>query len=207
MRYRKRDRSRFLSHLEVTRVFQRAMRRAEIRVRFTQGFHPKPRMAFGPPMPVGYESDHEILDVEVPGAPDLPCLVDRLNRHLPAGLRVHEGWEIGRKDPSAFSAIRTMAYRIHGFPLSDDVQERLRTFLDQESERMEQVRKGKIRSVEIRTQVESMSVGEDGVDLVLRSRKEGGAKPGEILAHILGLDEETRSSLRVIKTACDLGPP
>ena len=61
--------------------------------------------------------------------------------------------------------------------------------------------------VEIRSQVESMSVGEDGVHLVLRSRKEGGAKPGEILAHILGLDEETRSSLRVIKTACDLGPP
>jgi radical SAM-linked protein len=207
MRYRKRDRSRFLSHLEVSRVFQRALRRAQIRVRFTQGFHPKPKVSFGPPMPVGYESDHEMLDAEIPGAPDLPSLVDRLNRQLPEGLRVHEARQVGRKDASVFSAIRSMTYRIHGFLLPEDAESRVRAFLGRESEIMEQLRKGKIRTVEIRTQVESMVIGNDGVEVVLRSRKEGGAKPGEILAHVLGLDEDARESLRVLKTACYLDAP
>ena len=55
---------RFLSHLDVTRVLSRAFRRARIPTAYSRGFHPMPKMAFGPALPVGIASRAEFLDLE-----------------------------------------------------------------------------------------------------------------------------------------------
>ena len=59
--------ARFLGHLEFSQAIIRAFRRAEIPLVFSQGFHPLPRVAFGPPLPVGTESWAEYLDFHVQG--------------------------------------------------------------------------------------------------------------------------------------------
>lgn len=54
---------RWLSHREVMRTFYRLVQRSGLPLRYTEGYHPKPRLSFGPPLPVGAESVAEELDL------------------------------------------------------------------------------------------------------------------------------------------------
>ncbi len=51
--FEKTGKLRHLAHLEVARVFDRAVRRAGIPVEYTEGFHPRAKISFAPPLPVG----------------------------------------------------------------------------------------------------------------------------------------------------------
>src|SRR5262249_51180171 len=63
--YRKVGRARFISHLELIEVFTRALRRAGLPVAFSGGHHPQPRLRFSPGLPVGAESECEVIDVDL----------------------------------------------------------------------------------------------------------------------------------------------
>jgi len=82
--YEKRGRARFLSHLEMLNVIQRALRRSALPLSFSEGFHPHPKISAGPSLAVGVEGFGEFFDVElldqVEPSPEL------LNRFLPPGL-------------------------------------------------------------------------------------------------------------------------
>jgi radical SAM-linked protein len=90
LRYVKGADLRFLSHLELLRAWERTLRRSGLPVAKTQGFRPHLKIAFGPPLPVGWTSIAEYLDLEFakPPAADLEGL---LNELLPPGLKV-TGW-------------------------------------------------------------------------------------------------------------------
>ncbi|NLC39201.1 MAG: DUF2344 domain-containing protein, partial [Clostridia bacterium] len=55
--------ARFLSHLEMLRLFERSFRRASLPLAFSRGFNPHPKISFGPPLPVGVSGRREYLDV------------------------------------------------------------------------------------------------------------------------------------------------
>ena len=63
LRYARFGPARFASHLDLGRALGRALRRAALPVAYSQGFHPLPKMAFGPPLPVGVESEAEFLEL------------------------------------------------------------------------------------------------------------------------------------------------
>jgi len=81
---------RFISHLDVMRCFSRAFARTSIPLRYTEGFNPKIKMRFSPPLSLGYESWCEVLDVEFVDKYDTSYLEYELNEKLPAGLRVND---------------------------------------------------------------------------------------------------------------------
>jgi len=85
-RFRKVGDLRLLSHLDLTRCFERMLRRAEIPFKSSEGFHPSPRMVFALPMPLGCDGANEVLELELlqPFAGD--DLLGRLNRQAPTGL-------------------------------------------------------------------------------------------------------------------------
>ncbi len=86
LRFEKRGKAAYLSHLDVLRTFQRAFLRAGIRVKHSEGFNPHPKMSIAAPLQLGCESVCEVLDVSILDAPaDLPAA---LNPVLPEGLRV-----------------------------------------------------------------------------------------------------------------------
>lgn len=65
MAYTKKNQARYIAHLDLTRVFDRALRRAKIEVAYSEGFNPHPKIAFGPPLPVGVEGEREYVDIEL----------------------------------------------------------------------------------------------------------------------------------------------
>ena len=86
LRFEKRGKAAYLSHLDVLRTFQRAFLRAGIRVKHSEGFNPHPKMSIAAPLQLGCESVCEVLDASVLSGPeDLP---GALNPVLPEGLRV-----------------------------------------------------------------------------------------------------------------------
>jgi radical SAM family uncharacterized protein/radical SAM-linked protein len=90
LRYTKGADLRFISHLELLRAWERTLRRSGLPLAMTQGFHPHLKLAFGPPLPVGYTSIAEYLDLEF-AKPPAADLEDVLNALLPTGLQV-TGW-------------------------------------------------------------------------------------------------------------------
>jgi radical SAM family uncharacterized protein/radical SAM-linked protein len=105
---------RFTSHLDLMRAWERALRRSELPLAFSQGHHPHLKMSFGPPLPLGYRSRAEVFDLEFSRPPGVD-LVERLNAVLPEGLEVLRFRPILFKTPSLMSQIEGASYRVR-FP-------------------------------------------------------------------------------------------
>ncbi|WP_319778651.1 TIGR03960 family B12-binding radical SAM protein [Maridesulfovibrio sp.] len=86
--YTKTGTSAYLSQLDLQPVIERAMRRAELPLTFSQGFHPMPRMSFGRALPVGVESMKEWMNIMLRTKISAQDLVDRLNRQMPMGMKI-----------------------------------------------------------------------------------------------------------------------
>lgn len=84
----------YISHLDLMRVFQRAFRRAGLLLRHSQGFTPRAIVSIALPLSVGVESVCELLDFELEQG---SATAEALNAVLPAGIRVREVYEGGRK--------------------------------------------------------------------------------------------------------------
>lgn len=88
----------FIGHLDIMRYFQKAIRRAEIPICFTEGFSPHMIMSFASPLGVGLTSDGEYMDIEVKESIPSKEAVERLNRVMVEGMKVisyraDSGWE------------------------------------------------------------------------------------------------------------------
>ena len=88
----------YISHLDLMRLFQRAFKRAGLNLKHTQGFSPRAMVSIALPLSVGVESRCEILDYELVGQ-ELSDgeVMERLNRALPAGVRVLAAYDSPRK--------------------------------------------------------------------------------------------------------------
>ena len=89
----------YISHLDLMRLFQRAFKRGGLNLKHTQGFSPRAMVSIALPLSVGVESRCEILDYELVGQEELTCeeIRERLNRTMPAGVRVVEVYDSPRK--------------------------------------------------------------------------------------------------------------
>lgn len=88
--YEKTGRAKYISHLDINRCMQRALRRAEIPVWYTEGFNPHPYTTFALPLSLGYESLCETMDLRITHMMDCEEVTQRLNRTLPEGLTVRK---------------------------------------------------------------------------------------------------------------------
>src|SRR5204863_3488763 len=76
-----------LSHLETMTALLRTFRRANLSIPHSQGFHPKPKVSFGPACPVGTESRAEYLDLELFGLQAADDVARKVRAELPDGFR------------------------------------------------------------------------------------------------------------------------
>ncbi|MDP3259204.1 MAG: TIGR03960 family B12-binding radical SAM protein [Thermodesulfovibrionales bacterium] len=102
----------YLSHLELVTAIFRSMRRAEIPMRYSQGFHPSPKVAFGPALGVGIAGIREYFDMEITPPFDIDYFIPRMNSVLPEGLKIKDAVLISDKEPSLSSFISRYEYEI-----------------------------------------------------------------------------------------------
>lgn len=90
IRFVKKGALQYISHLDLMRTMTRAIVRAKVPVKYTEGYNPKPHLVFSAPLPLGAESNAEFLDIAVVAPVDYDDLLIRLNRGLPEELKVEE---------------------------------------------------------------------------------------------------------------------
>lgn len=190
--------SRFYSHLEVLQLIFRVLTRAGLPVLYSQGFNPSPKVSFSSALPVGVESDAEFFDVELADfVHDIPDAVERLNRELPAGMRV---LALDLRQKSDADAQR-VSYRLQlPRPLTQEQIDTINAFIGQESFVIQRIRKKKKKELDIRPLVQELQV--KGLELTLEIicyHGRAGVSPREVLVHAVGLSEDEALLTRVRK--------
>jgi radical SAM family uncharacterized protein/radical SAM-linked protein len=110
---------RLVSHLDLIRLFDRVVRRAQIPIAFTGGFHPGPRISPANALALGATSSGEMVDFELTQCVE-PSLFQRLlSEHLPENIPVYSVTEIPLSAPSATQAVYQAEYCLT-VSLSDD---------------------------------------------------------------------------------------
>ena len=88
IKFQKQGTVRFIGHLDVMRYFQKVMRRAEVDIRYSEGFSPHQIMSFASPLSVGLISHAEYVDIDVNSSGNSTGMVRRLNEVSAEGLEV-----------------------------------------------------------------------------------------------------------------------
>ena len=102
----------FISHLDIVRLWQRAFNRAGIQIAHSSGFTPHPRIALASPLPLGVTSEAEWMDIFCVKGVAPHFFVSALNQQLPPGLTVEKVYPIAPELLSLQSQIRFAEYRV-----------------------------------------------------------------------------------------------
>ena len=219
--YEKLGSAAFLSHLDVIRSLPRSFRRLEIPLFYSQGFHPKPDMMFGPALSLGVSSLGEVVDVKIAADIDAPALLEALSEGAHQGLRFVGGAKLGLGDAAVSRFVDTARYAV-GIPR--DVVERrggeawLRERVEATMEAKSRVVMRRIdgvgKRVDVRSFLRSLALDDESAkarmiraglvgDLLVMSaevevRGSGGVKISEVLEAVVG---ETELPHRAVRTA------
>lgn len=101
-----------LSHLDLMRLFDRAVRRASIPLTFTGGFHPQPRIVPASALPLGVSSSGEIVDFELTEPMSIEEFRTKLAAQLPADMPIYEVQDVDPKQPAAAVLLQKAEYRL-----------------------------------------------------------------------------------------------
>lgn len=101
--------AKYVSHLDLMRMFQRAFKRAELPISYSQGFNPHQKISIGFPLPLGVTGTKEYMDIEMDEQLEFTVLCDRLNGALPPDIRVSSACEPTQKTSSLQMAEYTVS--------------------------------------------------------------------------------------------------
>ncbi|AOT72765.1 TIGR03936 family radical SAM-associated protein [Geosporobacter ferrireducens] len=201
-RYTKTDMMKFISHLDLVRLMQRAFRRAEIPMVYSQGFNPHPKLTFATALSVGVSSEGEYLDVEIKSFIDLDVFKSKVNQVLPEGMRILQCKYMEQKSESIMAVIEYASYlvnvRLKESAEIEQIKNSINHFLSLE-EILVLKKPGKRnndnkKEINIRTyinQLELFSIEKDELMLkmVLATGSRGNLKP-EVVIQKLAVDEQ-----------------
>lgn len=193
----------YISHLSVMRGWERIVRRADLPVAYSQGFNPRPKLAFASALSVGYMGRAEILDLELRECVPVGVVLERLRPQLPAGFAVHSAVEISLRAPSAQSELRYSVYRVSLLTnqTAAGLQEKLDGLLSTSELPRRRVVKGKTREYDLRPLIHRLWYIDSHdathvIGMTLANASTGAGRVDEV-AEELGLLSEMRSVERI----------
>jgi len=207
--FTKKGRSRFLSHLETAAALTRGLVRSGLRLSFSEGFHPHPRISFAVATAVGMASTGEYCDVLwEKAAAAFSSLPERINRCLPEGLEITEIKEISPDAPPLTAILRGFAYTADLPAVLDDgdlavLEGKIADFLEKTAFTVVRDIKGRKVTRDIRPLVTALSLDRTSRRLLLSLRysNEGAVRPEELFVQVLGLDAALPATMNLTKTA------
>ncbi|MBI4321541.1 MAG: DUF2344 domain-containing protein [Chloroflexi bacterium] len=192
--FAKGDELRYISHLDLTRVWERLLRRAGIPLAYSRGFNPHPRMSFAAPLQVGATGRAEVLDVVLERAIAPEDFTEAVQAHFVAGLRISAVAEVDLGAPSLQAQVRALEYRVElaGEMPHQIVADRIERFLGAPEVVRDRRREGQSRRYDLRPLVEDISLEDpDGHGVLwmrLKVTPSGTGRPDELL-DALGLGD------------------
>ena len=190
VRFTKTGRMRFLSHHDLMRLFERALRRTGLELRMTEGYNPHPVLAFPTALGLGIESLDEILEFELTRWTAPKGIEKLLGEQLPEGMAVASVEAFDRKQRSYVSFVE---YEASCPGQSTGLRDCIQRFLALKECPVERVSDKGSKTVEIRQYVMALDVEGETVYLRIRITDQGTSKPEEVLRSIgVQVDENVR---------------
>ena len=141
----------FISHLDLLRFFDRLLKKSQIPVKYSQGFHPRPKMSFGSPISLGTEAYNELMDFELETPMSNEEVFDRLNSSNVVGFRVNKVEDVIGKS-SIMEEYTIMVYEIES---EEEIITKLETLLNQEEIVEVKEKKGKVTTRNLKERIKS----------------------------------------------------
>lgn len=121
---------RYISHLDLLRLFKRSFKRVEIKLQYSQGFNPHPKMSFAQPLSLGYTSSAELLEFDTVNPHLTDEIVGKLNTVMPEGIRVLSCEELPKEGRSLAALTNSASYEIL-IPVEDSFKKDCSVLADQ----------------------------------------------------------------------------
>jgi len=189
-----------LSHLEYMTLIHRAVRRADLPVKYSAGFHPAPRISFGDALPLGVTSDAELIDLELTSPCEPKEALERLSQELPEGVQVLKASIWPRKGEAPANSILSATFKV---PLPEDtddgLEDRLTNFLQQDTVITTRRKKNRAVEIDLRPWVRDLKRKDNLLWMTIHS-----GSPLFLAAYLLGKDVEEVRTLGIHKTAVEL---
>ena len=151
----------FISHLDLLRFFDRLLKKSQIPVKYSQGFHPRPKMSFGSPVSLGTEAYDELMDFELETPMSNEEVFKRLNSSNVVGFRVNKVEEVPRKS-SIMEEYTVMIYEIEG---SEEDISKLEELLNREEIVEVKEKKGKVATRDLKVRIKSFKRDNDKITM------------------------------------------
>ncbi|MDO4588902.1 MAG: TIGR03936 family radical SAM-associated protein [Fusobacterium sp.] len=139
----------FISHLDLLRFFDRLLKKSQIPVKYSQGFHPRPKMSFGSPISLGTEAYNELMDFELEEPMSNEEVFNRLNSSNVVGFRVNKVEDVIGK-ASIMEEYTIMVYEVES---EEEIIEKLETLLNQDEIVEVKEKKGKITTRNLKERI------------------------------------------------------
>ena len=170
----------FIGHLDMMRYFQKARRRADIDIAYSQGFNPHQIMSFALPLGVGVYSDGEYLDIEANSVTSSEDMCRRLNEVMVEGVTVESVRKLSDNAGNAMSLVAAADYVVgfreghvpEGFSIKQFLE-----FCAQDSIIVTKQTKKNTREIDLKSYMYEVKEGKDGIYMMIGAGSANNIKP------------------------------
>ncbi len=209
IRFRRGEEIKFISHLDIMRLWQRALNRAGISLAYSEGFSPHPRMSLAVPLAVGVTSEVELMDIVLSTWASPHSFTAAVANQLPAGIQILQVYQIPPTAPSLQSQASCAEYEVG---LQDerelkDIETAITSLLSLKQLPWQHQRDTGPRSYDLRALIDNLWLidwrsGSGTLGMRLRCDSTGSGRPEQVAA-ALGFTQYPRSIHRtklILKT-------
>jgi len=202
IRFRRGEEIKFISHLDIMRLWQRALVRAGVELAYSEGFNPHPRMSLAAPLALGVTSEAELMDIVLARQATPHAFTAAVSRQLPAGMEILQVFQLPLILPSLQSQVRFAEYRValDTDKERQDIQAAIGALLEKKELPWQHQRDTGPRRYDLRALISDIWLADDGdgrtIGMRLRCDSDGSGRPEQVSA-ALGFENYPRSIHRI----------
>lgn len=193
----------YISHLDLLKIFIRALRRSMIEVNYSEGFHPHPKISFSSALSLGIESYAEFIDIDIKNSGDSINFLQRMNESLPEGIDIIECKETEKAEPLTKTMSHSL-YEIYFDSDNDGISDAIVQVMKSEELILKKRNKKKqIKDVNVREKIHSIEYDSEKniIKTILTNSSEGALKPTDMLKAINENFGKEFNPYRIVKIA------
>lgn len=188
--FTKKNYLKYISHLDLARLFHRSFHRSQIAIKYSQGFNPHPKFSIASPLSLGIESEGEYIDVDLDNNILIEDFIERMNKALPEDIQIIKAVYLEKNDSMtsninwAFYEIKFQAFEYINL---DDIKVKVNQWVKKDEILITKLKKKGKQKVQVEVNIISLignvvvkDIDEDKfieINALLRTGEDGNLKP------------------------------
>ncbi|MHB1484644.1 MAG: TIGR03936 family radical SAM-associated protein [Saccharofermentanales bacterium] len=201
IRFSRKGKTSFVAHLDMMRIFERSMKRAGIDCEYSQGFNPRPVMAFALPLGVGVETLDDYIDVSLYSAIKPESFISRMNDSLPDGIEVLKAMVIRPAKESMMAKVAAAQYLF----IAPGIASAVDAVKNASVLNVLKTHKGETKTIDVKALIISIEkINDDTIKAIVKAGSKENLRPDLFLDALAGagmFSLEDAKNTQIIRTA------